>query len=48
MLYIFISDLDRGTDIGLIKFIDGRKLEGGIVNMINERLMIQNELGRLE
>lgn len=48
MLHIFISDLDKSIEVGLIKFKDGRKLEGGIVNMVNERIVLQNDLSSWE
>lgn len=48
MLHIFISDLDKGIEVGLIKFTDGRKLEGGIVSMVNERIVLQNDLSGWE
>lgn len=46
VLHIFISDSDKSIEVGLIKFTSGRKLEGGVVNMVNERIMIQNDLDR--
>uniref|UniRef100_K7F0M3 Reverse transcriptase domain-containing protein n=1 Tax=Pelodiscus sinensis TaxID=13735 RepID=K7F0M3_PELSI len=44
---IFINDLDIGIESTLIKFADDTKL-GGIATALGDRVIIQNDLGKLE
>ncbi|CAM4587276.1 unnamed protein product [Lepidochelys kempii] len=44
---IFINDLDKGKESTLIKFVDDTKL-GGVASALEARIVIQNDLDRLE